>query len=677
MALLFSEIRTMIFCGENKMKEFKININGRVKNFNLPENKSLIPLFEAVVNSLQSIEERRKFSSFDAKILIKIEREKTISPEVLGHIENITIVDNGIGFDEANFQSFLESDSNYKNEIGGKGVGRFSWLKAFEKATIDSYFLVDEECYHRSFDFSLKDNGINDNVFHCERREPETTIKLCSFSNKYKKKTPDKIETIAIKLIQHCFIYFINNDCPTITLMDDKGHSVNLNELFKNKVLLETGSDTFSVEGNLFHLTKIQVGGELINNHKLYLCANNRLVDSRDLSKQIVNLDKSLGADSKFWFLGIVTSNYLDENVDMNRLSFSIPESADDGFYPIVTINKIVTESTCLIEKYLSDYLRPIAEEKKKRISSYISAQAPQYRHLLRYMPDALDSIKPGVTDDKLDLILYQIDRDFELETKKEGKQLVDDLKNDITQAEEYKRRFEEHVARISDENKSILAKYVAHRKSIIDLFEAGMCKNSDDKYVKEEFMHNLIYPMRKTSDEIDYEQHNLWLVDERLAYFFFASSDIPFNNDRSEDRPDLMLFDNSIALLESKNDGTAYDTIVLFELKKPMRSDLTTNNPVNQITNYMQKIQTNTVTDKNGRIIRTDEHTKFYLYVVCDAIETYRSILKNTYGFKETIDRLGMFRMNDNQYIEVLTYDKIINDAKKRNKILFDKLGI
>ena len=26
---------------------------------------------------------------------------------------------------------------------------------------------------------------------------------------------------------------------------------------------------------------------------------------------------------------------------------------------------------------------------------------------------------------------------------------------------------------------------------------------------------------------------------------------------------------------------------------------------------------------------------------------------------------------------IEVLTYDKIINDAKKRNKILFDKLGI
>lgn len=50
------------------------------------------------------------------------------------------------------------------------------------------------------------------------------------------------------------------------------------------------------------------------------------------------------------------------------------------------------------------------------------------------------------------------------------------------------------------------------------------------------------------------------------------------------------MLLDNSIALLESQNDGTAYDTIVLFELKKPMRSDLTTNNPVDQIIGYMEK---------------------------------------------------------------------------------------
>ena len=59
------------------------------------------------------------------------------------------------------------------------------------------------------------------------------------------------------------------------------------------------------------------------------------------------------------------------------------------------------------------------------------------------------------------------------------------------------------------------------------------------------------------------------------------------------------MLFDKSVAMLETENNGTAYDTIVIFELKKPMRRDLNTKNPVEQITEYMQKIKTNTVTGK------------------------------------------------------------------------------
>lgn len=42
------------------MRDFGLSLRGRVKNFSLPENKSLIPLFEAVVNSLQAIAERQK-----------------------------------------------------------------------------------------------------------------------------------------------------------------------------------------------------------------------------------------------------------------------------------------------------------------------------------------------------------------------------------------------------------------------------------------------------------------------------------------------------------------------------------------------------------------------------------------------------------------------------------------
>lgn len=88
------------------------------------------------------------------------------------------------------------------------------------------------------------------------------------------------------------------------------------------------------------------------------------------------------------------------------------------------------------------------------------------------------------------------------------------------------------------------------------------------------------------------------------------------------------------LALLESKNDGTAYDTVVIFELKKPMRDDLKRNNPVEQIIRYMERIKTNTVTDRNGRIIHTDKHTKFYLYVVCDMLDKYKNELASFYKF-------------------------------------------
>lgn len=43
------------------------------------------------------------------------------------------------------------------------------------------------------------------------------------------------------------------------------------------------------------------------------------------------------------------------------------------------------------------------------------------------------------------------------------------------------------------------------------------------------------------------------------------------------------------------------------------------------------------------------------------------------------TPDNMGFFGYNAvkdiNAYIEIVSYDKLVEDAKKRNKILFDKL--
>lgn len=130
------------------MKRFSINLSGRIRNFSLPKNQPLLPLMEAVVNSIHAIEERKDKGLMPASengyIDIFVKRADMIDgvPKQLAPITGFVIEDNGIGFDDNNLNSFLESDSAYKKEKGGKGVGRFSWLKAFGKVEISSTFIL-------------------------------------------------------------------------------------------------------------------------------------------------------------------------------------------------------------------------------------------------------------------------------------------------------------------------------------------------------------------------------------------------------------------------------------------------------------------------------------------------------------------------------------------------------
>ena len=117
------------------MKTFGLNLQGRIKNFSLPTNKPLMPLFEAVVNSIHAIKEKK---ITDVKIDINVIRKSSLMNDGLDPIVSFEITDNGIGFNDNNFESFMQSDSDYKADFGGKGVGRFTWLKAFENVKITS-----------------------------------------------------------------------------------------------------------------------------------------------------------------------------------------------------------------------------------------------------------------------------------------------------------------------------------------------------------------------------------------------------------------------------------------------------------------------------------------------------------------------------------------------------------
>ena len=94
---------------------------------------------------------------------------------------------------------------------------------------------------------------------------------------------------------------------------------------------------------------------------------------------------------------------------------------------------------------------------------------------------------------------------------------------------------------------------------------------------------------------------------------------------------------------------------------------------------NYVDKIKTGKVKDKDGRLIRAGDHTKFYLYAICDVTPNMERIINHGGIFNATPDKIGYYGYNQryNAYVEVLPFDKIINDSKKRNRVLFDKLGL
>jgi hypothetical protein len=88
------------------------------------------------------------------------------------------------------------------------------------------------------------------------------------------------------------------------------------------------------------------------------------------------------------------------------------------------------------------------------------------------------------------------------------------------------------------------LVDYMFRRRAIIDIFKKFLEADALGNYKLEEDIHNLIFPMGVTQKEVDYDSHNLWLLDERFATYSFIASDIPItkiSQKKSRLEPDLV----------------------------------------------------------------------------------------------------------------------------------------
>lgn len=677
-------------------QQMTIDFVGRIKNFPLPKRHALVPMFEAVVNSIQAIEDRRENEpSFKGSVTVRIHREPVLSSDseeiATPHVDGFTIIDDGIGFNKENFESFLKSDSQYKSSRGGKGVGRFCWLKAFDNVHVMSCFQEEEgHWYKREFDFNLHNYAdIDDGVTDSDSQTTGTEVSLQRLSSEYAAHVPDEARRIAIALMYHCLVYLLNNDCPTISVVDGQETFI-VNSLFatvlsdsgeKSMIRVERGKDRIELQLLCLKFDyKAVPHGAGTHVDKLILCANSRGVREIPLDKKLNGLTTLMHEQHAICFVGVVSGDYLDDNVDMNRLSFTFPEEDEDLFYG-VSEKDIVDSAIAASMDFLRVYREEADSSRAARVQAYVGNEAPQYKPLVAFATEELSSLPYNANDNDIDGALHQARRRLEQTVKKENGRLLKRLDDGGSpDTPEDMQEYSEQLRRVAMYNQTALAEYVIHRKTVLDFFERGLRKDdSDGKFQKERYLHNLIYPMQASSEDTPEEAHNLWLIDERLTYSSLITSDQSLEYEDHRDRPDILVLDSPVVMSLEENNGRNFDSVIIFELKRPMRDDYNgQDNPINQLLGYAKQIRSNKAADRKGRPIHVNDQTRMYLYAVCDITPSLESILSN-YDFTSTPDGLGRYQHNKslNAYIEVISFDKLVNDAKMRNGIFFRKLQI
>ena len=661
-----------------------MNLANRIAQTQLSPRRYLLPLFEAIANSMHAIEEARLSHG---EITIDIVRARGARVTQDAHptepITGFIVEDNGIGFTAPNYASFHEAYSPKKKRKGGKGIGRLLWLKAFKKAEIESTYKENGDLVYRTFEFTVKDEVCNEHLTHVKNEDRKTRIRLVDYLPDYRHACTPNGQLIARKIISHFIGFFILGNCPRIVLRDEfEGWTIDLTTEFTTHMQLDRRTTTVTIENHSFRLEHLMLDASSHTAHELHLCAAGRTVETENLSDLIPSLRGSLRTEDNkdFYYTVCVYSEFLDDSADMNRTRLDLPDEKDimPGETEI-TRQELWRRVSKASDKLLDKYLAPLRETNTKRITEYIQRKEPKYRPLAKHRAYWFDRISPNiVSDEALSIELYKLSREYESETKAKMKAVKRKLKT-ATSLEDHKDKFRAFLTEINDQQIALLADYVVHRRAILDFLSESIARLPDGKFVAEKHIHEIICPLGTTSDDVSLDQMNLWVIDERLTFHRYLSSDRqqrsvkPLKTD-SQSRADIILFNHACAFIDD-----AMGSVVIIEFKRPMRDDYTdSENPIKQVYNYVAELKEKNATSNKGRQVTLPPAIPFFAYIVCDITPNLRRFAKDA-EFRATQDGLGFHKYNSEHgvYTEILSFDKLLRDATQRNAAFFDKLHL
>ena len=665
----------------------KINIRRAVESIR-PRTTVYTPVVEIIVNAVQAISDK---NSGEGQIEVMVERSNQVElDQGIPAVDSILIKDNGIGFTKEHRESFDTLFSDHRILQGGKGFGRFICLKYFEDLVVESTFQDGKEYKNRVFKMGKKNEIIvNETIEKSKKNNTGTTMKLQHVKDG---KFVDKnISTIARVLTERLLPYFIDQgyDPPKISVAEvDGSDKIVLNEFFNNQLAdsiqeINATEKTFAlrVDGSKrdFKVRVFKFYSPKNQKSKVSLVAHGREVTETAIQKYIPEFveeffdkqsDGSENRERNYIVKSYVFGDYLDENVSLERGGFEFGSEGD--MLHQVGQEDIERKSAEIARAAIGEEITARRERKRQRVEAYVDEDAPWHKSILELAD--LSKIPYRPSNEEIELTLQKEKIRNEVEISKKVKEVLED-----ENIENLKENVTELVQQISETSRNDLTHYVAFRRKVLDLFNKKLELDPEGNYSSEGAVHDIIFPRRKDSNSTPFEEHNLWIIDERLNFASYVSSDKKLDHGLGE-RPDLVAFNRSVLF---RGDNDASNPVTIFEFKRPQREDFmnrsAADDPIQQIIDYVDGIRNGRYKTKMGRKIQVAGNTPFYGYVVCDLSPKIEYWLEFAKNFKPMPDRMGwyLWHGNMNLHLEVLSWDKILRDANMRNKIFFQKLGI
>lgn len=663
------------------MTSLRPNLVKRIDRLPKPKNvaAAMQPLFEAISNAIHSVQSRFEESvSTNGKIHITVSTNR--------NKKNVwaTVEDNGLGLDEKNWDAFTETDTGNKITMGGKGVGRLLWLDCFHKVSVASTYKTDGGMERRTFDFVLK----QDEQIQHEKVETVAPTEAPSFfvrfdglrDNGYLSNFPGRDSFVFQHLTSHFLPTFIGKKCPQISVYvgdETRYYPAEIDNIVHRKqadIRLET-EDYGLLLLTLMECDKV-ASADLKGHHFVHFIAHDRTVQSQSIDGKLGL--KYFGADGDRVFHAILTGEFLDKNVNQERTAFMFED---------VVLDRIINDvCTSHIEEFLKAPLDKLSGEQREKIEqiteSYPSVSFGDTEELQAKIPSG---------ELKEDAIYGHLARERFRRDQRQAEKIrsvLSRLRGGEADAATFAATITEAGKAIEDAEQRSLAEYIVRRKVVLDFIEILLEKVRDDtrdsSYQREDILHSFICPLRVNtiadgSRKVESAaSHDLWIIDERLTFAQYFSSDVEFSTlsqaIESDERPDVLIFDYVHGLRQTEEPSK----VLLVEFKRPGRSNYADNeNPQTQVERYVRQLQSGGLNDVKGRPIKLDNQTVFHCFIVADIVGKLDDW---TYSWQRTADGRGRLYQPQSGFqgsIELIGWDALLGDARARNQAFFDRAGI